>query len=550
MVTRTGDATAELIALLREHCPDCAEDTLARLAEGVVGSALAAGDQQAADALRWTRLTLGSIPGVEQFVSVVEPPVQAVSTVLRAISGILDVLSSLLIDITDPFRALIMAAYEILKSIVDDLLASGAYLYLDAPGLLSNQAALVNLGMPEPDLPRWLAGDRPPKPVAPADGFTAWAARFRQSFDDAGDDQRPQFSDGAPVEAVFIVGTAPQLPDLARLGSLFTALLDLGAFAKAFDDFAASFPEWPDDPDRARLRSRSVAPDWRAWRLRDIGPDEYPLRQLEKIPEALKALLVNGDSVVALLKALIAAIQDKVALLQEMVAIIQQVIDMLKALSATGLHVLPVATNGGVDGLVEAFLSATNRPNTDAEGQPTGANAIIGVCLLAGGSEIDPAAVLPVWALLGQEGSMDRAFGGLSDDLDALEDAGRAALDDAAAAASQAWNGVENGGDTPRDRGLADLLGEAGDELSEQGRALHRALGMDRAEADERARSDRTSLVRALDGARAAGLALDPVALAHVEATRRAQRRGARSLAMSMGPRQPAADAPTGGPQT
>lgn len=193
------------------------------------------------------------------------------------------------------------------------------------------------------------------------------------------------------MTAVFIVATAPQLPDLARFGSLFKMLLDTSKFEKAVEDFLDTFPEWPDDPDRSRLRSRSIAPDWHSWQLRDIGPPDYPLRELEKIPEALKALLINGDSIVALIKALIAAVQDKIKILQDMVELVQQVIDLLKALSATGLHVLSVATNEGVGGLVEAFLSAENRPGTDPEtGELTGANAIIGACALAGGSEIDP----------------------------------------------------------------------------------------------------------------------------------------------------------------
>lgn len=534
MVTRTGDPTAELLALLREHCPTCAEETLQQIAAGIV-----AGDDSA---LRWRRMTLGSIPGVEQFVGAVEPPVQAIGTVLSVVSGILDVVSALLIDITDPFRALIMAAYEILKDIVDDLLGSGAYVYTDAPGLVTNQAVLTRLGVPSTDLPTWLAGGTAKKPAAPADGFGAWAARFQQSFDDPGDDHRPQFSDGAPLTAVFIVAAMPQLPDLARFGSLFATLLDTKAFEKAVQDFLRTFPDWPDDPDMARLNARSVAPDWRSWRLRDIGPDAYPLRELEKVPELLKALLVNGDSIVALLRALIAAVQDKIRVLQEMVDLVKEVIALLKALSASGLHVLPVATNEGVEGLVAAFTGATNRPGTNPDGTPAGTNAIIGACVLAGGSEIDPVAALSVWALLGQSGSMDQAFAGLTSDVDSLVAGSRAAVADAGAALSDAWHGAEGGGPTGQDAGILGLLTDARGELTAQGEAFLAALGMSADEAAEAARSDRVGLAAAVDGARAAGVPVDPLALAHQEATRRAQRRGARSLAMSIGPRQPDPD--------
>ena len=535
MVTHTGDPTAELVALLREHCPECSEALLAQLAADVVS-----GDT---DGLRWRALTLGQIPGVQEFVSIVQPPVNAISTVLTVVSGILDAISALLIDITDPFRALIMAAYEILKDIIADFLGSGAYVYTDGPGLVTNQAALVNLGMHEQPISPWLAGGTRRIPAAPADGFTAWADRFKASFDDAGDTRRPTFSDGAPVTAVFIVAAAPQLPDLARFGSLYRTLLDTSKFEKAVDDFVRTFPDWPDDPDRSRLRSRSVAPDWRSWRLRDIGPPDYPLRELEKIPEYLKALLVNGDSIVKLLKALIAAVQDKIKVLQEMVTLVQQVIDLLKALSASGLHVLPVATNEGVGGLVEAFLTAKERPGTDPEtGKLTGTNAIVGACVLAGGSEIDPVAALTVWALLGQSGSMDQAFAGLRADVDALKEQSETAVDDAEAALSKAWRG-EEGRSGPGSQGIAGLLRQAGRELSKDERQLERAVGRTIDEIEEATRGDRVGLAEAIGLAQAAGAPIDPLLLAHMEATRRAQRRGARSMALAMGARQPGGEA-------
>jgi hypothetical protein len=524
VATRTGDPNTELLALLREHCPETADEVLAQIIE--LGASESGG-------LQWRSLTLGTIPGLNEFVGVVSPPISAISTVLSVVSGILDAISALLIDITDPFRALILAAYKILKDIISDLLGSGAYLYMDGPGLVSNQAALRNLGVAKKksEIPSWLAGGTARIPVAPMDGFGAWASRFQQSFDDPGDKARPRFSDGAPLTAVFLVAAAPQLPDLARFGPLFEKLLDSSKFSKPLDRFGTSFPSWPDDPDRARLRSRSVAPDWRSWSLRDIGPPNYPLRELEKIPELLKAVLINGDSIVKLLKNLINAVKDKIKVLEAIVELVQQVIELLKALSSSGLHVLAVATNEGVEGLVEAFLTAKNRPGTDpATGELQGTNAILGACLLAGGSEIDPVAALTVWALLGQSGSMDQAFVGLHEDLNATKEQAATSLADASAALSEAWNGQENSSGATN-KGIRNLLTNAGTSLGKDGSDFVEALG-------ESERSFRVDLTNTVLGAQNLGAAIDPLLLAHVEATRRAQRRGARSLAMSIGPRQ------------
>lgn len=542
MPTRTGDATADLLALLKEYCPDVAEATLERLAAAAAAMDAAAGGAPLGGAdeeqrLRWAKLTLGDLPGVQQLVATAKAPVEIVAALLEFIAGILEVVSALLLAIPDPYRALILAAYQILKTIVDDLLSSGVYLYFDAPGLTSNVATLVDLGMAEPDLPTWVAGDKPKPQPPPADGFTSWAHRFRQSFDDPGDKNRPIFSDGAPVQALFIVATAPQLPDLAALGPLFATLFDTDAFSKAWANFAESFPEWPDDPDRSRLRGRSVHPDWTSWKLRDIEA----LRQLEKVPELLKALLLNVDNVVELLKRLIQAVRDKIQVLRDIIAVLQQIIDALTALMATGLSSLVVVSDEGVDGLYRAFLEAENRPNTDAQGNVLTANAVIGVCMLAGTSEVVPANALPIWTLFGQGSSIDQAYSGLVSDVEALGEQAEAAVADTAALATEAWEGAEQGGDDPTAGGIKGLFGDLTENVEQEGQSVLDALATTIDLADELARGDFSGLVEHLERALAEGAQLDPFVLAHIEATRRARRRGRRSLAMSFGPRAPGA---------
>ncbi len=546
MSTRTGDATADLRALLEESCPEVADEAAASGALGPTAGAGApggdaasgdgtsgdgaAGDGAAGDgageaALRWRSLTLGQIPGLNEVVSTIAAPVQVIAAVLKLVAGILDVISKLLLSLPDPFRALILAAYTLLKEIIDDFLASGAYLYYDAPGLVSNAATLRDMGLEVPPLPTWMAGDAPPT-KGNADGFQRWAFRFEQSFDDPGDDDRPIFSDGAPVEALFIVATAPELVNLKPILALLAKLLDISAFEKAWEKYRAD----ADDPDRARLRSTSTAPDWHSWKLRDIAPKEYPMRQLERIPELLKSLLLNVDDIIQLIRDLVEAIQDKVELLQELVDIVQAIIDMIEALTATGLHCLPVATDGGVEGLKKAFLEAEDRPNTDAEGKELTADAIVGVCLLAGTTN-----VLPIWALLGQQQSFGEAFQGAHEDWQALADTAKDAVADTKALATEAWEGVEGGGSSAEDLGVEGLWGELTDSYDEQKDTVLRNLGLTEAEADEQARSGRNELVGRLEQSLEEGAKLDPRVLAHVEVTRRARRRGRRSLAMAFG---------------
>src|SRR5690606_40509494 len=95
---------------------------------------------------RWRPLLVGLPPGVDEIVSILRPPVNAITALLQMLSTLLEILRALLIGITDPFEALIRAAIDALERIIHDLLNAGCYLYYDAPGLTSPQVALAELG--------------------------------------------------------------------------------------------------------------------------------------------------------------------------------------------------------------------------------------------------------------------------------------------------------------------------------------------------------------------------------------------------------------------
>ena len=531
--TTAGDGTAELLDALRKACPDVADEAFAAVA-AMLGAPPDGAPPGAADAgLRWESMTLGDIPGLTQVLQVIASPLQVIAAVLDFLAGLLDVLSALLIDLLDPFRALILAAYEILRSIVEDLLNSGAYLYADVVGLADPSLTRPAVA---PSADAWVPGG-PPLVIPPgANGFDAWAARFRASFDDPGDVNRPVFSDGAPVEAVFIVATAPDLNGLGAALTILEKLFDLTAFGNAWRSFAQTFPQRPPDPQRARARSTPVAPDWTAWKLRNIAPPDYPLEKLLWVPWLLKALLLNVDGVIGLLKKLAAAVKDKAVLLRRLVAILQSIIDAILALSATGLHALVVVTDEGVAGLTKAFLEAKDRPNTDAQGRTRNADLVAGVCLLAGTTELVPANALPIWGLFGQQRSLEQAYSGLIADGRAVGAKAEKALDDTVALATRAWEGSPAGGSKATQAGVTGLWEKlkatAGDRYDE----VLGILGLDDEQARRLSDTDAGRLAAILGQASAAGrVRLDPRVLAHIEAARRAGGRGNRSLADALG---------------
>lgn len=540
MATRGGDVTADLQAILAEHCPDIADEVVAayRVARAVAtggtvpgeGGADGAGGAGEDGGPRWSRFTLGQIPGVDEVLTIAAAPLEAVAAVLKVVAGLLDVLTAFLLEIPDPIRAMILAAYQILKDLVDDLLSSGAYVYSDVPGVTSWKATLADIGEAAAEPKEWKAGD-PVAPPAVVGAFEGWASTFRRSFDDPGDGHRPIFSEGATVEAVFVMATAPAMVNLVPLMHMLGTLVDEKKLLDALKAFGeADFPGFEDwlhpDPDDWRVQGRPTGPNWKSWKLRDVAPPDYPLRQLERVPELLLAILANIDTIVGLLKDLIQAIRAKIDVLLEIAEMLQRIIEMIKALSATGLHMLAVVTHDGVDGLVEAFLSAADRPGRDAEGKEVPGLVVGGACILAGTSTaLYAAGPAMVWKLLGVDGPLDDARAALADDVqrqrDALVAAGKPAV--------EAWDRMKE--EAKQHTEEFDVEMDRQREELEQAVQDLEGISVSSDDVLDAFDSVRSEVMRQVEQLHGGGGPLDPLVLAELEGYRAARGRGRRSLA-------------------
>lgn len=540
MATRGGDVTADLQAILAEHCPDIADEVVAayRVALAVATGGAAPGEDGGDGAAgageeggpRWSRFTLGQIPGVDEVLTIAAAPLEAVAAVLKVVAGLLDVLTAFLLEIPDPIRAMILAAYQILKDLVDDLLSSGAYVYSDVPGVTSWKSTLADIGEAAKEPKEWKAGD-PVAPPAVVGAFEGWASTFRRSFDDPGDGHRPIFSEGATVEAVFVMATAPAMVNLVPLMHMLGTLVDEKKLLDALKAFGeADFPGFEDwlhpDPDDWRVQGRPTGPNWKSWKLRDVAPPDYPLRQLERVPELLLAILANIDTIVGLLKDLIQAIRAKIDVLLEIAEMLQRIIEMIKSLSATGLHMLAVVTHDGVDGLVEAFLSAADRPGRDAEGKEVPGLVVGGACILAGTSTaLYAAGPAMVWKLLGVDGPLDDARAALTDDVqrqrDALVAAGKPAV--------EAWDRMKE--EAKQHTEEFDVEMDRQREELEQAVEDLEGISVSSDDVLDAFDSARSEVMRQVEQLHGGGGPLDPLVLAELEGYRAARGRGRRSLA-------------------
>ncbi len=344
--------------------------------------------QAAADAApAWQQLVLVPIPGLEEILSVVTPVLQVIASILQVIATILEILAALIIDLSDPFHALILAAIEAIQALINDLLNAGAYVYADAPGITSPIVNPLEVGLMPSPAKLFRAGQEG-KSITPVDPFEGWASRFAASFNDPGDKARPQFSRMATIEAVFIMAAAPSLADLAKAINLIGQLFNIDAFKQALDRYAEALKDPKADPEAARRDLLSVAPDWHSVKLVDMWPE---LKELTKLADKLKGLLLQVGGLATLIKNLAKAVRAKANLLQELVKTLDGILELLRALKSSGLYTLHISTSEGINGLTNGFVSATNRPLSKVGKSRPQQAYIGGVALLLGGPGMDSA---------------------------------------------------------------------------------------------------------------------------------------------------------------
>lgn len=522
------------IAELQRALEVCCAELAAALAEEGGAPAGEPGEggepgEAPAEGPRWRPLVLTPPPGLDLLASTIRPPLNVVIALLQVIAALLEALAAILIGIADPLRAIIAAAGALLRDIINDLLNTGAYMYVDAPGIMPTESSLRETGLFVPLEADWIAGRKLAAPPVVPDGFQRWASRFTASFDDPGDLQRPIVTEGAPVQAVFLVMAAPSLGALRQLVYLLGKLLNIDQFKVALEKYERA----THDPRKTRLQEMSaVAPNWSSKRLVDLIPQ---LKQLAKLPDSLLGLLSSVDAIVGLIKGLAAAMQDKAKVLLDLAEAIQAILDLLDALKSTGIYALPVATTGGVAGLRDAFLRAADRPPGGYVG---------GVCFLASGPNLAKAAML--WQLLGLSTAMDLIEGDLTpsqlwDDLKQSSTAQlieesyeqvEAEVEAAAAVAEAEGRKIVSGMERAADEFQAAIAGAPD--------ALFDGLGVAREQFEELVAGSRALGVDMLQQAEQTWPYHDEAIERGIADTRLAQRSGARSLALGLGATPPA----------
>lgn len=248
----------------------------------------------------------------------------AVAPVLETANTLLDAAQTFVDGVKDPFAGLLDDAINELENLVNDTFGTGAFLLTVNPFKLEGVRQFDDFGIPL---------------LTPADCIELMV----ESFDDLGDEKRPQFSDSATVSAFGIMATAP---DLAGLLDLIRELVAL-----------FSIPEWElvlsaHEERNNTANVSSVVPDWESLRLNSFPPFDQMQRNVIGLLEAAKGTQVVPDSNIS---DLIGMIQKKVTRVQELTQSIQDILDQAAG-SVTGLYTFELDIQTGGNNLIKSQL--------------------------------------------------------------------------------------------------------------------------------------------------------------------------------------------------
>lgn len=294
---------------------------------------------------RWKSLAMPMVPGVPEAIDAVTSAAETLSTALDLLAGLIDTLADLMALYVDPVQAALAALIEILQQLADQLnaLLNGMiWFYLDKGPLFS--------------------GGQP-------DGLDGFISRWADSFDDAGDKQRPILPESTSVSAMFFVVGADNLAAFKTYLGYLAALFDIPAL-----ELPEDLEEDASDLQEALQRATSTPPDWRTLLTGQVLP---PLKRLAETLEACAGMLVAPEAYAQVLQQLADIIAEKAEAMADLANRLQEVAAAIVAIiESTGIHQLVVQATG-IPNLIEAARTAEDAPPFAVE------TWITGVCLLA-----------------------------------------------------------------------------------------------------------------------------------------------------------------------
>jgi len=258
----------------------------------------------------------------------------------------------------DASQAALDAARLFLAGTAAPQAAAAAGLVTEARGLLDT---LFGAGFHQLVVHPWTPGvGRGQGPWRHLD-FPACVRAMADSFDDAGDPERPRFSSGAAVELVALVAGAPSPAIFRQVLEALGALMGSSDFRLALRRLEQAFAL---EAERFVIAEGSRPPDWQSAGVREAFPALAPLEAaLRDNLALLEGYAAGGDKAVDIASALISAKRAQLAALRDRLANAMALFG--QGLAGAGVHALHVSGTGGNALLKNELLGAVGAPGPE-----------------------------------------------------------------------------------------------------------------------------------------------------------------------------------------
>jgi len=273
--------------------------------------------------MSWTRKTIASpIPKELQGIAAsVDSVASSIDAVLGTIKSLLEAAKIFFLSASDQFKAFAGPVIAELEAIIDNLFGSGLYMLQVSPFTVARKSGYDPFGFPL---------------LTPRDAIISATS----SFDDEGDENRPDFGSSGIVSLLGIMVSVPDAQQFYEIIKKLLAIFDIGEI----QELVFRIENLLDFRSRASTPTAqpTTPPDWVSYKLNNIQILKDTENALLDGLQTFKGLLTVPDTI----------IEDIINTIENKLAVFNNVAKQLRDISfnvgfASGIYTTTLSNSGG-----------------------------------------------------------------------------------------------------------------------------------------------------------------------------------------------------------
>lgn len=306
------------------------------------------------------------IDGLEELAVAISSVTQPVVVLLDIASKSLEVAQLFFSTTGNPTTALALALIDELEALNNDIFGTGVFQLITQPFEIAEKLNIPGVGSPsvfdsEAKLIEVSGGTLAPNDfgvpqLTPSKNID----KILQSFDDAGDVNRPIFSDNSEVCAFGFLLSAPDIDGFNNVLESLSGVWDFGEFARLLEKLKNAV----NDDNGGDIPIPSRKPDWDSVRFNSVKFLADTQNELNKQLAFMRGLIGSTDDMIG---DFLELVERKIDNLTRVIDEFNDLIDTIKnALNASGVYLLDVPPAiGGVNYLKEQIEDSQFQSSRD-----------------------------------------------------------------------------------------------------------------------------------------------------------------------------------------